>query len=41
LRSFTDELAEGASEEVQERMAALFKESLHQEYLFWDAPMGG
>jgi thiaminase/transcriptional activator TenA len=40
LRGFTDELAEGASEELRERMAALFKESLHQEYLFWDAPMG-
>jgi thiaminase/transcriptional activator TenA len=40
LRGFTDELAEGASEELRERMAELFKESLHQEYLFWQAPMG-
>ncbi|MDP6821694.1 MAG: thiaminase II [Dehalococcoidia bacterium] len=40
LRGFTDRLAEDASDEVRESMAALFKESLHQEWLFWEAPMG-
>jgi thiaminase/transcriptional activator TenA len=41
LRGFTDDLASEASDEVRDRMATLFKESLHQEYLFWEAPLGG
>ncbi len=37
LRGFTDTLADDASDEVRERMAMLFEESLNQEYLFWEA----
>lgn len=40
LRGFTDRLADQASEDVRERMAVLFGESLVQEYLFWEAAWG-
>ncbi len=37
LRGFTDRLAAEATDEVRERMATLFEESLYQEYQFWQS----